>query len=151
MEWSWICTARRRIVDVDHAVMVVDVEHVVVVVEIEGVSTEGEMSLPLNAGLFTWKLPTPQAPQDEGDGKGDQRDTPPRKKHFCSKRTFKYASSLFQNLGIAVELAHFLSLHFHQAPLHCVDQHLEKDNVANMYSLIHIQSKVYVPSSSLER
>ena len=43
--WDWICTARRRIVDVEHTVVVVDVvdvEHVVVVV--------GD-PLPLNAGL----------------------------------------------------------------------------------------------------
>ena len=45
MGLDWICTARRRVVDVDHAVVVVDVvdvEHVVVVV--------GD-PLPLNAGL----------------------------------------------------------------------------------------------------
>ena len=35
MEWDWICTARRRIVDVEHVVVVVDVEHVVVVVDVE--------------------------------------------------------------------------------------------------------------------
>ena len=51
MEWDWICTARRRIVDVEHVVVVVDVEHAVVVVDVEHVVVVVGDALPLNGGL----------------------------------------------------------------------------------------------------
>ena len=52
MEWDWICTARRRIVDVEHVVVVVvDVEHAVVVVDVEHAVVVVGDALPLNGGL----------------------------------------------------------------------------------------------------